>query len=167
MPHDKVALALKWITGILYENQIPFQITGGLAAHAYGATRPFADIDVDIPEEYLQKLLPRVRPFVVLGPTHFRDEFWDLQLMTLNYHDQEIDLGGAYQAKIFDPRRQDWIQVNSDFSTSVMKLILGIEVPVIEKNALIAYKTILSREVDLIDIEMISKKSKTMWLPRR
>lgn len=36
--------ALIWITDILKQHQIPFQISGGLAAIAYGATRPFSKI---------------------------------------------------------------------------------------------------------------------------
>lgn len=42
--------ALIWIADILKKQQIRFQISGGLAAIAYGANRPLADIDIDIPE---------------------------------------------------------------------------------------------------------------------
>ena len=42
--------ALIWITDIIKKHHTPFQITGGLAAIAYGANRPLLDIDIDIPD---------------------------------------------------------------------------------------------------------------------
>ena len=48
-----IKAALIWITNILKKHQIPFQISGGLAAIAYGASRSLADIDIDIPDNNL------------------------------------------------------------------------------------------------------------------
>lgn len=159
---QKGSAALGWIVAILRERNIPFQITGGLAAIAYGATRPLVDIDLDIPESRFGDILPLVSAYLVRGPLQFRDESWDLLLATLNYEGQEIDLGGAFDAKIFDRNRNTWVTCRADFTTSVEYTVLGLKVPVIKKEALIAYKSILSREVDTIDLKMIGGGTLTL-----
>jgi len=35
--------AFRWIVDILQQKKIPFQITGGFAAHIYGAQRPIKE----------------------------------------------------------------------------------------------------------------------------
>ena len=150
--------SLKWITTILNELNIPFQIAGGLAAIAYGATRELWDIDIDVPEEKFELIKEKVGAFVITEPTHFKDEHWDLWLMTLNHQGQEIDLSGAHQTKIFDHATQQWHLLMTDFSKSVTMKLFGIEVPVIPKEDLLAYKKILARPVDLADITELSGK---------
>src|SRR3990167_1552031 len=77
--------ALKWIIGVLEDNKITYQITGGFAAHIYGSTREVNDIDIDISEGSFQIILEDVRSKIVYGPCRYQDAKWDLQLMTLNY----------------------------------------------------------------------------------
>ena len=85
--------ALIWITGILEEKNIPFQISGGLAAKIYGSPRPLNDIDIDIPRDGFAKILSAVEAYIVFGPADYENGKWDLYLMTLDYHGQEIDIG--------------------------------------------------------------------------
>lgn len=151
---------LIWITNILRELNIPYQIAGGLAARVYGSTRDLLDIDIDIPEDKFDLLKNKVSEFIISGPSRFKDTHWDLLLMTLNYHGQEIDLSGAYQTKIFDQARGKWHDLATDFSKTVMLKIFGLIVPVIPREDLLAYKKILAREVDLSDIEEIEKSTR-------
>lgn len=55
---NQIHAALDWLIPILTHSRAPFQITGGLAAHLYGATRPINDIDIDIPVSFLEVLAP-------------------------------------------------------------------------------------------------------------
>ena len=144
--------ALHWIVSRLRRHGIPFQVTGGLAARVYGSSRPLADIDLDVPEEALPLLLPEVAPYVRFGPAHYTDEAWDLELMTLEYLGQEIDLGGAFRARVFDQEAGAWAPMVADFSTAVSREVLGLVVPVVCREDLIAYKRKLGREVDRLDV---------------
>ena len=79
------AKAFRWIVGLLRRRRILFQIFGGLAARAYGATRELADIDIAIPNSRFHEILPDIRRYVTDGPRRYRDRHWDLLLMTLRY----------------------------------------------------------------------------------
>lgn len=155
---DKISAALLWITNFLKNLDIPFQITGGLAAHSYGARRPIFDIDIDIPEDAFELVKNNVSEFIIFGPEQFKSTEWDLLLMTLDYHGQLIDLGGAYHTKIFNKNTQCWEALKEDLSKATIRNVLGLMLPVIPKNHLVTYKKTLSRPEDLADLQYISKK---------
>ncbi|MDP3794995.1 MAG: MazG-related protein [bacterium] len=146
--------ALEWIVGVLQKHRVPFQISGGCAAKIYGSPRELNDIDIDIPEDCFEKVMADVRPFIIYGPAQYKDQKWDLYLMTLNYARQEIDIGGQH-AKISTRDRAKWVDFNFDSSKAVKKEFLGLEVPVIPKKDLIAYKQLLDGDHQQIDIESI------------
>lgn len=147
--------AFHWIVGILRKLDIPFQISGGLAANIYGAKRLLEDIDIDIPENCFSTLEAEVKDYIVREPAQLKDETWDLILMTLNYKEQLIDIGGAIHTKIHNKFTNEWLSISTDYSKVEIKPCFDIDVPVIPKNELLFYKKIIARSVDLIDIEKI------------
>lgn len=147
--------AFHWIVTILKELNIPFQIAGGLAANIYGSRRLLEDIDIDIPEDCFSIIKAEVKDFIVYEPTQFKDETWDLMLMTLNYKGQLIDLSGAYHTKICNKLTKEWQNFPADFSKSEIKKCFDIDVSVIPRDELLFYKKIIARPVDLIDVEQI------------
>lgn len=152
LPEQDAAAALAWIVGVLQTRNIPFQITGGLAARVYGSTRPLADIDIDVPEEFLPALARALTDHVVFGPERLCDEEWDLDLLTVGYAGWRIDLGGAHTARVFDRAARAWVPVTTDLTTAARRDVLGIDAPVVAKGDLIAYKRVLGRDVDRIDV---------------
>jgi len=153
-----IKTVLIWITDILKIQQIPFQITGGLAARAYGATRPIEDIDIDIPEDTFTIVQKEVSKFIIYGPAQYKSNTWDLMLMTLDYQGQIIDLSGAYQTKIFNAETRQWQGLSEDLSKANLVDIFGIKLPVIPLNVLRTYKMALSRDVDIQDVQEINKR---------
>ncbi|MDB5238571.1 MAG: MazG-related protein [Candidatus Kaiserbacteria bacterium] len=151
--------AFHWIIGILQKHAIPFQITGGFAARVYGATRELADIDFDIPEEGIEAIIPDVKPYIIYGPTQYKDAHWDLLLLTLSYEGQEIDMSGAYKGKQFDQTTGSWVAAPADLSSPHMQEVYGVTVPVIPKERLISYKKRLGREVDREDVRSLEALS--------
>ena len=145
-----------WIVNILHKHKIQFQISGGLAAKMYGATRPIADIDIEMSDDGFEKILLEVKEFVIFGPERYIDETFNVKLLTLEYKGQEIDLSGENGEKIFDKNSGKWVDNEIDFSTAVNMEVFGIEVPVISKEALIKYKSLIQRDVDWSDIKEIS-----------
>jgi hypothetical protein len=149
--------ALIWITNIIQKYKIPFQITGGLAVRAYGSTRQLADIDIEIPEDSFVKIQDEVSSYIIFGPEQYKSERWDLFLMTLIYNGQEIDLSGSYRTKIYSITDKIWITLSVDLSKANDVNLYGVSLPVIRRDDLIAYKKILARPVDLLDLEFLEQ----------
>lgn len=149
--------SLIWITELLKSLDIPFQLAGGLAARAYGATRELYDIDIDIPEAKFELLHPHVNPYITYGPEIYADKNWHVLLMTLNHHNQIIDLGGAHKTKIRQSESDEWHLLNTDFSTVIEQEIFGLNLPIISRADLLSYKKVLSRPVDREDINEIQR----------
>ena len=161
MQNKKIFLALKWITTILQKHQIPFQISGGFAAHIYGSTRPVNDIDIDLPEEKFDLILPEIKPYIIFGPAQYKDARWDLKLVTLNYNGQEIDLGGAFKAKIFNDELQSWTNFSANLQKTQSHNLNGLIIPVIAPQDLINYKKLLSGNHQKKDIKAIENYLKS------
>lgn len=151
--------AFKWIVGLLQKHKIPFQISGGFAAKLYGSERELSDIDIGVPDNALGTLISDVKEYITLGPEHFVDNRYDLQIMCLRYKGQEIDLVGRTSIKLFNKKTNTWVPGHRDISKSEMKKVYGLTVPIIPKRALIAYKKILMRKIDLIDIKALEERS--------
>lgn len=149
--------AFKWIINIIQKHKIPFQIKGGFASNLYGAERELADIDISIPEDRFDELLPDVSDFIKYGPEQYLDEEWDIKLMTLKYKYQNIDIAGAFEKKNFDKVNNKWVATPTNFENSVYMDVYGLKVPVITREDLIAYKKLILRDVDIFDIEALSK----------
>lgn len=152
------ASALAWVVDLLRRHRIPFQAVGGLAARAYGATRPLVDLDFYLPMERLPELLPEIAPHLVWGPEHHRDESWDITFVKLSYAGQPIEFGDSADAYLFDRAAGAWTRQEIDFQRSEWREVLGVRVPVIPRTELIAYKRQLDRDVDRLDLEEISPR---------
>lgn len=153
----KFEKALGWIVSLLQKHEAPFQITGGFAARIYGAKRPLNDIDIDIPENMIELLVPEIRQYIIFGPGRYIDERWDLKLITLNFDTQEIDIGGAFETKIFDDNNNQWKHMPAHFERAQICTVFGMKIPVIAPEDLIAYKKLFSGEHQKVDIEAVKK----------
>src|SRR4029450_8640642 len=92
VPCERVTNALRWLLPLLEMHGNRYHITGGFAAHLYGARRPVNDIDIALPRAVIDKLAPIVSDSIIFGPCRYQDSTWDIDLMTLKHQGQEIDL---------------------------------------------------------------------------
>jgi hypothetical protein len=66
--------ALGWIVEVLRRADVPFQVVGGLAARAFGATRPLADLDFYVPTSRLDEIADLAAAQISRPPLSYRDE---------------------------------------------------------------------------------------------
>lgn len=114
---------LGWIVSIIEDLNIPYQISGGVAAKFYGSPRPVNDIDIDIPKKSFEILYQTVRQFVVTQPNLCQDEEWKVFMMTLEYKSQQIDICSADEQAIFNFRINEWIYYTYDLA-KVSKMLI-------------------------------------------
>ncbi len=148
----KAERAFRWIIDILAKNRIPYQISGGLAAKAYGSARPLVDIDIDIPDRYFERLAPLVKRHIIFGPSKWRGEGFRVYLMTLDYKGQLIDIGGTDATSMWNRATKKWQPLTTNFRSFTKKRVMGRAVKFIRRKHLIAYKSVLDRRVDRQDL---------------
>lgn len=135
-------------------------VVGGLAARAHGATRPLADIDLYVPTGALATIANLVEPYVTRQPSRHVGDQWDIEFMQLEYAGQKIELGGADEVRIAPPDSHDWIPQHVDVGSAVrMETGLGISMPVMSRDDLVAYKRVLDRDVDRTDVASLESRA--------
>lgn len=156
-PRNHFGPALDWIVTILDAQEVPYQVVGGLAAHAHGGSRPLNDIDLYAPLAGRHGLLQSLAPRTVWGPERFRDEAWDLVFMKLDFNGVRIEIGDSAPApRYFDRQRSRWADQVIDFDASERISVFDVCVSVMPLQELLGYKAALGREVDLIDIKELT-----------
>lgn len=160
--NDNLKNALFWIIGILNKHNISYVISGGFSSYLYGSQRPINDIDIDIKNNDMSLIINEAKEYITYSHQRYKNKKWDLDLITLNYNGQEIDISGGTDLKLYDDYLQKWLDVPTDF-TKVRKIIFdGLELNVIEPKNLLDYKLILDQNDEggihqKIDIEALKK----------
>src|SRR3989344_6138029 len=139
--------ALKWIVGILNNNKIPFRISGGFAAKIYGSKRALADIDIEVPDKFVDPICEKTKKYVIRKALRYKDKEFDLYSAILKYKGQVIDICGATSSKIYDKNKKKWVKEVIDLKKTVNKKVYGIQVKVITLLDLIDYKSKIRRRV--------------------
>ena len=148
-------LAAQWIVELLRDQNIPFLICGGLAAKGYGSERALNDIDLFVPGECFSTVAEAGQEFVSKAAAHRQEEGWNLTYVQFKYEGIKVEVGNADGPQIFDVGKADWVPLEIDFSRYAIVRLLGIDLPLMLKDDLIAYKSALSRPVDIEDIRAI------------
>src|SRR5258708_4045809 len=160
---QKIGKALSWIVSLLNRYGIPYQVCGGTAAKAYGATRPLVDIDLyaslqDSP--HCQTFMDEIQPHIIREWTPYLSASWDLLYLALNYQGMQIEIAeSTTNPRFYNHRDGRWEDQHIDFAVSTRISLYGVEVAIMPKDELLAYKAMLDREVDHLDIEQMTAVS--------
>jgi hypothetical protein len=146
--------ALEWIIEIFNRLDINYQISGGFAGKVFGSKRELHDIDIDISENNFKKILPEISKYIIYGPTRYKDAKWDLELITLNFNGQEIDISGVESMLISNKERTKWLSSHVDFSKVLEIDLNGIKLKIINPKDFVQYKKELDGEHQAEDIKV-------------
>ena len=149
------ALAAQWIVGVLRERRIPFQICGGRAAQGYGAERELKDIDLFVPGEHFADVVQAGQAFISKPAGRYCEEGWDLTYVQFKQAGIKVEVGSAEGVRLFDAASGTWVSLPIDFTRYHTASLLGQTLPLMLKDDLIHYKSVLSRPVDIEDIRAI------------
>lgn len=153
--------AFLWIVDILERNNVVYKISGGFVARIYGVNRELADIDIEVPEKDISIIARGAKSYIKFGPERYKDENWDLELLTLEYEGQEIDIASA-EANIFNQQNKQWEKIISNLRDANMAKVYGRVVPIEKIDTLISYKNKLGRDVDIEDVKQLSEIKRKM-----
>jgi hypothetical protein len=150
---QNLPIALSWLVNLLDRHAVPYQIVGGLAAHAYGATRPIVDIDLYMPFDQAQAILAEIQPFIVRQPLPHHSESWDLVYLALEYADVYIEIGdSSTHPRFYNRIDSRWEDQRLEYETSITATLFEVELKVMSREELAHYKRMLDREVDHADL---------------
>lgn len=156
--------ALRWVVGVLERASVPYQVVGGVAAVLYGSHRTVADVDVDIPlsAENWSKLRPELvrGTSSITGPADYSDDHWRMRHVEMVHAATGVvvELGNA-EVEMFNSSTGEWQRHAANFRASVPVPVGdgGPPVLVIPKLELLAYKAKVARDVDLIDVDHLTR----------
>lgn len=142
---------LIFLVSTLEQNQIQYQVTGGLAGNVYGSTWPLHDIDLEVLQKDFDRVAILFNNFKVFGPSRFVDEEFDLMLLRLVLDGVEVDINQVEDAFGFTP-----VGIRFSFDTNLDRArhidFFGLSLYVQPLEDLIAYKSLLGRTADLKDL---------------
>lgn len=148
---------LKLIVGQFQREQIVYQITGGLAGNIYGSQWPLHDIDIEVQQKDLETVAKLFSDFIIRPLDRFIDEEFDLMLLTLRINQVEVDINQVEDSFVFSQGVR--VKLDTDLSKANCIDFLGLEVWVQPLEDVIAYKKLLNRQADLLDlIELRSRE---------
>lgn len=154
---DSISRALYWVVNLLERFSISYQVVGGLAAQAYGATRPLVDIDLYIPMDTAKAAMEMMKPFLVREALPHHSASWDLIYLALVYDGITIEIGDTCSSpRFFNRVDQRWEPQVIDYAASQRAILYSVEVSVMPRDELVRYKAMLNRDVDVIDIQQMT-----------
>jgi hypothetical protein len=154
-----VGAALAWIVEVFELHGVPYQVVGGLAARAYGAVRPIVDVDLYVPFELAGAALEEIRSHVYWGPEHYVDDCWDLTYLKADFRGQKVELGdSSSDPRFFDKAVGRWVPQRVHYEAGVGIELFEVRAAVMPEEELVRYKLALGREVDLSDVEQITRR---------
>lgn len=149
--------ALRRLSELFADLDVPWQLVGGLAARAFGSDRPLVDIDVYVPDADLARVAEALGPDLTRAPDRHRDRHWDLTFLAADVHGWRVEVAGAESARLRERGSGRWRPADIDFGESERRSVEGVSVPVMPRDRLLEYKRALGREVDRIDVRDLER----------
>ncbi len=148
--------ALEWIEDRLHHAGCLRLYCGGLAVQAYGGTRPLNDIDLFVPHADFAPLVHDLRDYIRKPALRQREAGWDLTYVQFVYDGIKIEIGSDDHPLIQNGATGNWCALEIEYDAAEWRRVANCTIPVMARSQLIAYKSVLQRDVDLVDIGEIA-----------
>ena len=156
---EQATSALDWLADLFRDREVRYAAAGGLAARACGATRPLVDLDFYVHGEDLDRVEADLSPYVVQPLTELANEYWDLSLIRLEYAGVPLELSVGEGARYREAKTGTWHDACPDFDDCPERELLGTQIRVMNREALLEYKRRVDRAVDRADVAMIERSA--------
>jgi hypothetical protein len=157
IPESRAADAVVWLTDLFADRGVRYAAAGGLAARAWGASRPLVDLDFYVKGEDLDRIESELAPYVVQPLSEFRNEHWDLSFMRLEYAGAPLELSVGEGARYREAATGEWHDACPDFEDCPERELFGTTVKVMNRAQLMEYKRRVDRAVDRADIASMER----------
>jgi hypothetical protein len=151
---DPYFIALAILHHCFAENDIRYQLTGGMAARLYGSSRALNDIDIEVNERDIERVQIALAEYVTKGLYRLIDDSFDIWMMTLNIDGTPVDISQAAPI-LLRGVVGSWQRFDAHIENSKIINVRGIPISVVELDGLLSYKTVLGRSVDLEDTKKL------------
>ncbi|HEY9653438.1 MAG TPA: hypothetical protein V6C95_22445 [Coleofasciculaceae cyanobacterium] len=141
---------LKVLVATFEQHSIEYQFTGGLAGNIYGSTWPLQDIDIDVAQIDIPRVIHSFKDYIIRPFSKFIDEEFELMLLTLKMNDVVVEINQSENSFIFTKGRRQKLDI--DLSKRQKKVFLELEMYVPPLSDLIYYKQLLNRQADVRDL---------------
>lgn len=158
VPEERAADALAWLCDLLRERGVRFAAVGGLAARAWGASRPLVDLDFLVAGEDLDRVEPDLAPFVVRPLSPHRDDRREFSCLRLEYGGVPIELAIAEGARYREASTGEWHLEEIALARCPRRQVLGMPLPVLAREDLLRLKRRLDRAIDRADVAALERR---------
>lgn len=143
----------KFIARFMHDNKVPYQFTGGFAGNIFGSKWPLQDIDLEIPKANFELVAYLLRQYVVAPTAFYQDNEFQMILLRLVINGVEVDINQIENQQICVAGQ--W----QDHAVEIKKAQLlpweGLKISVQPLESLIAYKQLLGRTADVVDLQTL------------
>jgi hypothetical protein len=149
--------ALRRLVGILDGAAVAYQFTGGFAGNLHGSRWSLHDLDLDVAAADLPRLADPLRPFTTRPLGRYADHEFDLQLLRAEIEGVGIDVSQVEDAYAVRGGRR--VPLGTSLARRVRVPLLDFTVWVQPLDELIAYKELLGRAADLVELRALRERA--------
>ena len=157
MLNEAQRTALEELSSYFHREEISWICIGGIAAIAWGAKRPLADIDILIGKKDIDKVSGHFEKETIANFRHYITKSWDIRQTKIIINNVTIDVCQAEDFFILNNGKK--YRLDSYVNRPSLGEVAGITIPVLPKKELIRYKKLLGRYVDHIDLRQLENET--------
>ena len=145
--------AVDTVVSALQSAGIWYRATGGLAGNLHGSVWPLHDIDLDYLAKDWVSISNLLSPYLIEGPVPYEDNEFRLVMTRARVKSIEIELCQLEDCFVAGPR--GWQRLDSAPEHRESRPWRSGDIWIIPLDDLIAYKEIIGRESDLVELRSL------------